>query len=664
MVRSLLTPRVLVLVGLLPSLLAGWPILPAHAQDALTPRRPIPGPVVPPPYFRAALDRSTRRSDGRPGPNYWQVYSEYEIDARLDPASALLSGTETILFRNRSPVQLDSIALFLHQNLHAEGVVRNTPTEVTGGIQIERVRVDDQELLPSLASGNPGYEESGGVMMIHLPRPLPAGGTVQVEVVWSFLVPHNGAGRMGHIEDEMYFMAYWFPKIAVFDDLRGWDAEPYLGVGEFYDGFADYDVRITVPAAWTVMATGMLYNPEDVFSAQTQGRMALASTADTMVQIVTREDLDSGAVTRSTESGTLTYRFLAKNVRDFVWTTSRVHLWTGTSALIPDRDGDGEQDRVAIHTLWREDRAPEWSEQALDAKQCLEYESRFTGIPYPWPHMTSVEANGFMPGGMEYPMFTLIGDAEEDGPGALFDYTSHELGHMWVPMIVGTNEKRHAWMDEGLTSFLEVEAGLALQPEMTTSPGFFEEQYFNAAQNGLEQSMMRHHDYYEPGPAGNEASYSKPSLLLSSLRSLLGEEAFMRAYRTFLREWSFKHPTPWDFFNTIERVAGQDLDWFWNSWYYETWVLDQAVESVTRDGSGTVVTIVDRGFVPMPTRVRIETADGGTLLREIPVEHWLRGETSAQIRVPGSAGDVLQVEIDPDHAFLDIDRTNNSWGRG
>lgn len=632
--------------------------LSSQAMEAVP--RPLPEPVVPPVFFQSALEDGTRSPDGSPGPSYWQVHSEYDIDARLDPLTGLLSGSEIIRFHNRSPHRLPILQLFLHQNIHKEGVARNRPVEVTGGIRVERVRYQGEELFPVLDFSSAGYQDPGGVMYVRLPRALGPDETAELEIDWSFIVPQNGAGRMGHSDREMYFLAYWFPKIAPFDDLRGWDAEPYQGA-EFYEGYGDYRVSLTVPEGWTVMATGELENPAEVYTPRTLSRLEAASVADTMVQVATRADRDRGGVTVSPASGDLTYRFTAENVRDFTWTASDVQLWTATSARVPDRDGDGAEDRVDIHSFWREYRAPLWEEQALYAKHSIEFESVYTGFPYPWPHMTSVEGADIIGGGMEFPMLTLIGSYQGRSAMGLYGVTAHELGHMWIPMIVGVNEKRYAWIDEGTTSFLENQAKPHWSPEIADSDSADMQSYLNVARAGLEQPLMRHGDYYEPGPGYGTASYAKSASLLATLRNLLGEETFLRAYRAFMDEWAYRHPTPWDFFNTFERMAERDLDWFWASFYYETWNLDHAVTSVEAREGETIVTVADRGWAFMPLTVSVETVDGAVLERSVPVTHWLEGNLTATLSIPASAGEVVRVVVDPDRPVPDTDLSNNVW---
>ena len=258
-------------------------------------------------------------------------------------------------------------------------------------------------------------------------------------------------------------------------------------------------------------------------------------------------------------------------------------------------------------------------------------------------------------------MLTLIGDYTGRRAADLYSVTAHELAHMWIPMIVGTNERRHAWMDEGSTTFLENQARPDYWPLLPAADSLEVESYLVTARAGSEQELMRHGDFYEPGPAYTTASYAKPATLLATLRSLLGDDVFMEAYQSFVREWALKHPSPWDLFATFERVAGVDLDWFWNSWYFETWSLDHAVGDVRSDSDGSVVEIVDQGFVPMPVRVRIRTTRAGVLERDIPVDEWLAGKTTVEITLPASMGDVIRVDIDPDMLLPDVDRRNNGW---
>jgi hypothetical protein len=635
----------------------------ARAQDDAV-ARAIPSAVVPPPEFRRALERGWRSEDGSPGYDYWQNWVGYDMTARLDPETARLEGTARILYFHDAPANLQTVWLHLHQNLHKEGAPRYETQEITGGVTITSLAVDGEELSERALSEGPGYRVEGTLMEVRPTIQLERGDTLQLDIAWEVTLPQNGAGRMGHSDHEVYMVAYWFPKMATFDNLRGWNNQPYLGNAEFFDEFGDYDVEISVPAGWTVMATGELENDGEVYSAITQERLAEAARSDEKVTIADRASRDAGTVTAAGVDGWLTYRFAADDVRDFSWTASNVQSWDATSAVVADRDDDGAEDRVMIHSFWREDRAPLWSEQWLYGKQSIEHHSGHTGLPYPWPHMTSVEGADIIEGGMEFPMMTLIGPYDEGANATdLFNVTSHEIAHMWIPMIVGTDEKRHAWLDEGSTTYLENKSRMELWPGVDHHR-VEARLYLQVAAAELEQSMMRHGDYYEPGPGYGVASYPKPASLMVALRQVMGDEGWEEAYRAFISEWAYKHPSPWDFFNTFERFAEEDLDWFWTSFYYETWTLDHAVASVTSGGGGAVVTIEDRSNAVFPARVRIRTSDGTDSVHDIPASHWLQGHTTYEIQVPPSAGAVTRVEVDPAGYAPDIDRTNNFWPRG
>lgn len=626
-------------------------------------RRAIPAAVTPPPDFARALDRGWRSEDGSPGHSYWQQWTGYDLTAKLNPEEAKLEGSVRILYAHDAPANLPTVWLHLHQNLHKAGSPRYGSEEITGGITITGLAADGEELQERPLSEGSGYRIDGTLMEVRPTIRVEAGDTLQLDITFEMTLPQHGSGRMGHSNNEVYLVAYWFPKMALFDNLRGWNNDPYLGNAEFNDSFGDYNAAITVPAGWTVMATGTLDNATDVYSPITLERLAEAAVSDDKVTIADAASREAGTVTRPGVDGLLTYRFSAKNVRDFTWTTSNVQRWDATSALVADRDEDGEQDRVAIHSFWREDRAPLWSEQWLYGKQSIEHHSTFTGLPYPWPHMTSVEGADIIDGGMEFPMLTLIGPYDNGEMTDLFNVTSHEIGHMWVPMIVGTDENRHAWLDEGSTTFLEGQSRMELWPGVDHHR-VEARTYLQVAAAALEQTMMRRGDFYEPGPGYGIASYNKPATLMVALRQYMGLEKWEEAYRTFLSEWAFKHPSPWDFFNTFERFAEEDLDWFWTSFYYETWTLDHAVGTVAPKATGgTVVTIEDRSSAIFPTTVRIRTANGMDFQHDIPVEHWLDGNTTYQIDVAASAGAVTRVEVDPTGYAPDVDRSNNFWPR-
>ncbi|MEM7417937.1 MAG: M1 family metallopeptidase, partial [Gemmatimonadota bacterium] len=655
----------------------------------------VPAAVVPPAEYQRALDRGWRSEDGSPGHSYWQQWAGYQIDAELDPESSRLTGSVQILYHHDAPANLQSVFVHLHQNLHKAGSPRYESQEITDGVTITSLSADGEDLIEGEISDGPGWEVDGTILQVRPTIRLERGDTLQLDIGWEVELPQRGAGRMGHSDNEVFFVAYWYPKMAIFDNLRGWNAQPYLGNAEFYDDFGDYEVNLTVPTGWTLMATGELENPNEVFSAVTVNRLEAAATADTLVTIASRASRDAGSVTADGVDGKLTYRFRAENVRDFAFTASNVQRWDATSALVPEsvsmvadeddsddtegENGDAENGeggemetaampsgprRVLIHSFWREDRAPLWAQQWEFAKQSIEFHSEYTGMSYPWPHMTSVEGADIIEGGMEFPMMTVMGSYEGQEATDLFNVTSHEIGHMWIPLIVSTDEKRHAWLDEGTTTYLEHESRMDLWPGVDHHrvEGRY---YLQAAAAGAEQSMMRHGDYYEPGPGYGVASYAKPAALLRSLRAVIGEETFDEALATFLHEWAYKHPSPWDFFNTFERFAEEDLDWFWSSFYYNTWTLDHAVASVApQTGGGAIVTIEDRSSAIFPATVRIRTANGMDFVHQIPVEHWLAGNATYEIDIAATAGQVRRVEIDPDGFSPDVDRSNNLWPQG
>jgi len=625
-------------------------------QEPVTFERPIVNDIVLPGYFEKAITNGTRTESGKPGAKYWTNYTHYDIDVTIEPADTMLYGSAHIEYINNSPDTLRIIAFELSQNLHAEGNMRNEPAEITGGVQLSKILVDGTKL-KQVDRFQPGYIVQGTNLFVILPKALFPNQSEELEIDWSFKIPQAGAGaRMGYSQQNLFYLAYWYPHAAVYDDLQGWFVDQFLGNGEFYHGFGNYDLAITVPEQWIVMSTGELQNAQEVLAPNISGRYEKAANSDSVVTIISEDDF--GKVTKSSGTGLLTWKFAAENVRDVAFSVTKESLWDGTRTPVGDIDGDGEIDYTRIHSFWRSS-APLWKEEAAYAAHSISYLSDYTGIPYPWPHMTSVEGAGIIGGGMEFPMMTIMGSYNGRSSQALYDVTAHELAHMWIPMIVSNNERRRAWMDEGPTTFHEANARWDYNPELFSRLDEFSG-YLGFAGNDFENPIMRWSDYHYPGPSYGVASYPKSGSLLIALQGVLGEETFIEAWKTYLKRWAYKHPTPYDMFNTFEDVSGTDLDWFWRSWYFETWTLDHSIKRVSQQNGKLEVVVEDLGDAIMPVLLRITLSDDTTIDTRINAEAWLKGSRTASLVIPVDAT-VRAVIIDPDNYFPDADKNNNSW---
>ncbi len=607
--------------------------------------------------FYNAIDNGTRTMSGTPGQNYWTQRARYDMDVEVIPSDTLLRGSGTITYYNNSPDTLDQLYMELSQNLHQEGVVRTRSSEITGGVNLEHLALNNSELTPLQSQDDEsGYGINGTLLYLRPAQPVAPGDSVTIQTKWNFKIPQQGAsGRMGHSKGNLFYIGYWYPQMRVYDDVIGWMTDPFTGNGEFYQDFANYNVDITVPEQWMVGSTGRLTNGDEVLKDEIYQRLQTAHQSDSVMHVVTEDDF--GNVTPSTEDGTVTWNFKAEDVRDFAFSVTKESKWDATRADIGDRDGDGQDNFVHINAIYRSS-APLWKHGAKFTRDAIDFLSEFTGLKYPWPHMTSVEGGGIIGGGMEYPMMTLIGAYRGRQPESLYSVIVHELAHMWMPMTVSTNERRFAWMDEGTTTFNENMAETEYYPNGQNYIQNEFQSYLRIAGTDAEGPIMRWSDHHYNGYAYGVASYSKPGSMLVVLQNLLGKETFQKAYHEFLDRWKYKHPYPWDMFNTFEDVSGRDLDWFWRAWYYETWTLDQAVGSVTSTEDGTRIVIEDHGQVPMPATVVITMADGSTVSRTIPVEKWLQGATQATLMVDGN---VSKVVIDPDRKYPDNNRSNNRW---
>ena len=590
-----------------------------------------------------------RTGSGRPGPRYWQQRADYRIWATLDVEKAELSGEETIRYRNNSPSALPYLWLHLEQNMCAPGSITNQLNQpplvflgstfdfsckgFSGGITLSRVRGGGQELR---------YTITGTTMQIQLPAPLAPGATLELEIAWRFPVPDYGGGRMGR-DGSLFEIAQWYPRMAVYDDVRGWNHEPYIGAGEFYLEYGSFEVALTVPAGYVVAATGQLMNPAEVLTPAQRERLAVASRSDTAIAIIRPDEAGDPAKTGPAGSGQLTWRFTADSVRDFAFAAAPNFRW----------DASGYRG-ILVHTYYRPSAAL-WTEANRMVREAVKYYSE-QWYPYPYSHISSIEGPIE---GMEYPMMTFdpSGPTRQD----LHWVLAHELGHQWVPMIVGSNERLYPWMDEGFNTFIDLAnaaqyfAGTAYGDSIEwNSLRIYPEHAIPGQEQPLISRPVEVRDLFWVG-------YQKPALMMQQLRyEVLGKERFDFAFREYLSAWAFKHPTPADFFRLMRDASGMDLDWFWRGWVLTTARLDQAVDSVRSGGGMTRVYLSNRASMVMPLELRITRAGGATDTIRLPVEMWNQGSHFVHTI---AGGRITRVEVDPRRALPDIRRGNNTWPR-
>jgi hypothetical protein len=614
----------------------------SYAQDSSDPNRDL---------FRTLEmpnPDAYRSPAGGPGHAHWQQRADYRIQVALDPDQRHLEGSETIRYTNNSPDELDYLWVQLDQNLFRPGSrgAEIQPPDSRwrgafegGGFDVSNVRVDGRAADVLIDDTR---------MRVDLAEPMPSGGsTVELSLDFAFTIPQYGADRMGLLDVEqgtVFELAQWYPRMYVYDDVDGWNVMPYLGQGEFYLEYGDFDVEITVPRNFIVAATGALANEDEVLSAAQRERLERARGSAETVMIVSPEEVGDPEM-RPAGEGPLTWRFEAENVRDMAWAASQAFIW----------DAAGWEDVLTMSFYPHEGIGtagnPGWEESTEYVRHSIVH---YSEMWYPYPYPVAINVAGIV-AGMEYPMIVFC-SVQARGQG-LYGVTTHEIGHEWYPMIVGSDERRHAWMDEGFTTFINHYATLDFYGE--GAPTRLTADYIAnvMVQDVAEQPIYTYPDLIPRAGLGFLA-YRKPGMGLYLLREyVLGPERFDEAFRTYTRRWAFRHPQPSDFFRTMEDAAGERLDWFWKGWFYGTGLLDQQVIEVTERGGGTEVIIEQADGLLMPVELSIEYEDGASERRRIPVEAFTH-EDAFTATIEGT--DVSSVTIDPDHILPDVDRSNNS----
>lgn len=590
-----------------------------------------------------------RSGSGKPGTAYWQQRADYDIQVTLDPDARRVHGSETIHYTNNSPQELEYLWIQLDQNLFRPGS-RGSDIQPPdsrwrgsfegGGFEITNLRVNGEA---------PEFMITDTRLRISLDEPLPPGGSsVDVSLDFAFKIPQYGADRMGWLEvDEgtVFELAQWYPRMYVFDDVNGWNAMPYLGQGEFYLEYGDFDLEFTVPREFIVASTGELQNPEEVLTAEQRQRLDEARQSAETVHIISPDEVGDPP-TRPDGSGPLTWKFRAENVRDVAWAASEAFIW----------DGAGWEDVLNMSYYPKEGLGtaenPGWEESTEYVRHSIQHYSE-TWYEYPYP--VAINVAGIV-GGMEYPMIVFCSvNARDRG---LFGVTTHEIGHEWYPMIVGSDERRYAWMDEGFNTFINHYATLAYYGE--DEPTRLNAEYISERMLSDEAELP----IYTPPDVIPRAglgflAYRKPAMGLFLLREyILGPDLFDEAFREYTERWAYKHPQPADFFRTMQDAAGERLDWFWRGWLFSTDVLDQEIESVTETDGQTQIAVAHQDGLVMPVELLIRYQDGETEMRRIPVEAFVNTDRFVEV-VEGT--NVQSVTLDPRGLLPDVDRADNEW---
>jgi hypothetical protein len=648
------------------------------SQSVAIPERAVRRDIPMTNAIRRAMLAGSRDSTGRPNNKYWQLRTDYNIDVRLDASASRLYGRETITLTNNSPDAMTSIGLRLDPN-HFIGTVPRAaswvPAENTDGMQITRMTVNGSpvNMNPSPAGGGGRGGGRGGApaaptenslargrttnASISLMAPIPSKGVAKIEIEWNHKLPggpgsgHRMTQRWG---DTLYQPTQWFPRVAKFDDLRGWDTELYLGPSEFYNNFGTFDVNIDAPAGWLVGGTGILRNPEEVLTANARAQLAKVLSSDENTIIVSPTESGPGQATAAGTNGRLVWKFHADTVNDFAWVTAKKLNWTSTRANIPTKG------YVPVHMFFQPGNAAAYANAGRITRHALEYYSKLW-FPYQFPQLTLQDGPS---AGMEYPMVINSNQGAAD----------HETGHQWWPMVVGNNETQYGWMDEGFNQYMNVLSGADTRNAKPVLDGLGAS-YGNTSGDENEPPMMWNANYAGPARYSFQ-TYSKTPLMLSMLGGIVGDSAVQRAHREWGTSWMFKHPSPWDYMFYMNRALNRDLGWFWYYWLFTTESVDGSIAKVATSGERTTVTVKQAGQMPSPVVLQVKFAASGapiapmknavmldatTALVTYPVDVWFAGSRTFNAELTFGARKIEGILLDPGCRFPDRDASDNVW---
>jgi hypothetical protein len=598
-------------------------------------------PLYMPRDIKAAFAKGTRSLDGRPGPKYWQNRARYDITVQAAPPARDIRGRETITYFNNSPDSLRQVVLRLIQNIHRPGVSRDGDASadyLTTGLVVDTLRVAGQ------TRALPAGQGLSTVQGVRLPKPLAPHDSVKFAVSWHFPISKE-SGREGMIDPTTFFLAYFYPRIAVYDDYNGWDRLPFVDSKEFYNDFNDYILRVQAPANYIVWATGTLQNPKQVLQPAAAKRLAKSMTSDAVMHIATAADLAKKSITAQQPMNT--WVWTAKDISDVTFGLSDHYVWDAASVMV-----DAKAKRRASVQAAYADSTVDFRQSVKNAQYALGWFSNpanWPGVAYPFPKMTAFQ--GFAD--MEYPM--MVNDSPQKDPKFAEFVQDHEIAHTYFPFYMGINESRYAYMDEGWATTFELLIGRTENGQEAADKlykMFRVNRWIHDAATAEDLPIITPSSELKAGYGNN--AYGKPSLSYLALKDMLGDATFKKALHEYMDRWHGKHPIPWDYFNSMSSASGQDLNWFFHNWFFTNGYIDMAVTA-----SGNTVTINNIGGFVAPFDMLLEYTDGTTETLHQSPAIWRANQQQATIQLKKA---VKSVKLDGG-IFMDANEKDNSWAQ-
>jgi hypothetical protein len=577
-----------------------------------------------PKNIQATYQKGTRSTDGKPGKNYWQNTASYQVNVNFAPDTRLISGVVDINYINNSPDTLKQIWFKLYPNLYKKGSPRQSkvsPGDLTDGLSIDSMWVNDKLL------NNKAYTVDATNMILNK-QGVANGQAIRFKIKYQYTLNKGSHIRTGEIESNADFIAYFFPRVAVYDDIDGWNRFPYNGTQEFYNDFCNFDVRITVPKNFLVWATGELQNANEVLNSTYIQRIQKAETSDGITTIIDTVDLKQSI---TTDHPFNTWHFVANDVTDFVFAASDHYIWKSSSLIVDPVT----KRRTRVDAVFNP-KHRDYFEVINDARKTIEAMSyQFPRWPFPYPHETVFDGLDQM----EYPM--MVNDNPVEARDESIELTDHEIFHTMFPFYMGINETKYAWMDEGWATIGEWLISPMIDTTIVDEYGVAPYEMSAATELDLPISTL---STQLSGTSYFLNSYPKPAFGYLYVRDMLGDSLFTKALHYYIQQWHGKHPMPYDFFNCMNAGSGKNLNWFWKKWFFDNGEPDLAIISVSNKLKSYNIVITSKGTKPVPIDLTITYADKSVSKIHRSIKVWEKGNSTVNITIP-TTQKIIKVEL-------------------